>query len=67
MPLPIQGECKRLTCSMQELKTKLNESTMHIEVLEAQLDEEAEKYRLMEVPLSYTSFHLYQLLHHTYT
>ena len=48
-PLSIQGECDRLSCSIQLLESELSERTARCVELEKQCDEEAENCRLMEV------------------
>ena len=47
--LPIQGECDRLSCSVQTLESDLSDKTARCVELEKQCDEEAESCRLMEV------------------
>lgn len=49
MSLPIQGECHRLTNTVETLKSELSESTTQCEDLKKQCDKEAEKYLLLEV------------------
>ena len=47
--LSFQGECDRLTYSVQTLESELSERTAHCEELEKQHNEEAENCRLIEV------------------
>lgn len=52
----MQGECDRLAFTKQELEKALSEMKARTEELEKQHDEETEKYRLIEVPLSRMQF-----------
>ena len=47
--LSIQGECDKLSCSVQMLESELSERTAHCVGLEKQCDVEAENCRLIEV------------------
>ena len=63
MSLTMQGECNKLSFSIQEQERKLNEATVHATELDCQFHEEANKFRLMEVFLHYAPYACRIVLH----
>ena len=55
----VQGECRRLALSMQELETRLSDMVTDNEELREQLDDKSKKCHNIEV--YYHSMHAYSL------